>query len=209
MHLPNKFITLLSLCLAAVPFTYAADGSYVRVGAVQVLPESDSSDDTTGVMVAFGTSFENRDSKSANQFEFELGYAKWDYSKAGLIGGTPYTAEAELTFAPALLTYRYQWNITERLGLAVGPSVGMTYVEGSGSATSGGSTLSVSDHDWVFSYGAGLQLNFQVTENVALTLGYRYLFNEDASFDIAGTEIELTDMDARLVEIGLRFAWPD
>jgi opacity protein-like surface antigen len=85
----------------------------------------------------------------------------------------------------------------------------MTYVEGSGSATSGGSTLSVSDHDWVFSYGAGLQLNFQVTENVALTLGYRYLFNEDASFDIAGTEIELTDMDAQLVEIGLRFAWPD
>jgi len=160
-------------------------------------------------MVAFGASFENRYSDTANQFEFELGYAKLDYSEeAGLIGGTPYTAEAELTFVPALLTYRYQWNITERLGLAVGPSVGMTYVEGSGSATSGGSTFSVSDHDWVFSYGAGLQLNFQVTENVALTLGYRYLFNDDATFDIAGTEIELTDMDTQLVEIGLRFGWP-
>ncbi len=80
MHLPNKFIVLLSLCLAAVPFTHAADGGYVRVGAVQVLPESDSSDDTTGVMVAFGASFENRYSDTANQFEFELGYAKWDYS---------------------------------------------------------------------------------------------------------------------------------
>ena len=206
MHLPNKLIVLLSLCLAAVPFTHAADGGYVRVSAVHVMTESDVFDDATGAMVALGASFENRYSESANQFEMEFGYTKFDYSDSGFIGGTPFSGEVKLTAIPALLTYRYQWNITDRLGLAIGPSVGMTYLKGSGSLTVGGTPFSAADTDWIFSYGAGVQLNFAVTETVALTLGYRYLVNEDASFKDAG--VELTDMDAQMLEIGLRFGWP-
>ena len=208
MHLPNKFLTLFSLALVVVPFAHATDGSYVRFSAVQVIPESDGSDDTTGAMIAFGATFDNRFSDSANQFELEVGYAKWDYSEAGIIGGTPYTANADLTFAPVLLTYRYQWNFSERLGLAVGPSVGMTYVKGSGSGTFGALAINVSDTDWIFTYGAGAQLNFQVTDNVALTVGYRYLFNQDTTFSVAGAKVKVTDLDTHLIEIGLRIGWP-
>ena len=208
MHLPNKLLALLSLTFAAVPFVHAADGDYIRVSAVQIIPKSDASDDTTGAMIAFGVTLDNHFSNTSNQFELEVGYAKWDYSEAGTIGGTPYTASADLTFVPVLLTYRYQWNFTERLGLAIGPSAGMTYVEGSGSATVGGVTASVSDDDWIFTYGAGVQLNFKVTDSVALTLGYRYLFNEDATFSVAGTKVKVTDLDTHLIEIGLRIGWP-
>lgn len=208
MHLPNKLLILVSLALAAAPITHAADGGYVRFSAVQVIPDSDRSDDTTGVMIAFGATFDNRLGASANQFELEFGYARWDYSEAGTIGGTPYTADADLTFAPVLFTYRYQWNFSERLGLAIGPSIGMTYVKGAGSATAGGLSVNMSDDDWIFTYGVGAQLNFQMTDNVALTVGYRYLFNEDASFTIAGSKVEVTDLDTHLIEIGLRIGWP-
>ena len=58
--------------------------------------------------------------------------------------------------------------------------------------------------DWIFTYGAGAQLNFQVT----VTVGYRYLFNQDATFSVAGTKVKVTDLDTHLVEIGLRIGWP-
>jgi opacity protein-like surface antigen len=208
MHLNKKLIALCGLAFAAIPFTHADDSSYVRMSAVHVMPKSDSSDDTTGAMIAFGATFDNRYSDTANQFELEVGYAKWDYSEAGVVGAIPYTAEAELTFVPVLVTYRYQWNFSERVGLAVGPSVGMTYIKGSGSANALGTTISVSDNDWVFSYGAGAQLNIQLTENAAVTLGYRYLLNDDATLSVLGTDVKLEDLDTHLFEIGLSVGWP-
>ena len=63
-------------------------------------------------------------------------------------------------------------------------------------------------NDWVFSYGAGAQLNIQLTENAAVTLGYRYLLNDDATFSVLGADVELEDLDTHLFEIGLSIGWP-
>jgi len=207
MQITTKLVVLTGLFLGAT-FAHAADGTYARTSAIYVSPEADGADETTGVMVALGATFDIPYGDNANQFEMELGWAKWDYAETAVIGGVTYSAKADLTFVPALLTYRYQIALSESLKLAFGPSIGATFLKLSGSVTDGITTESFSDNDVVFSYGAGAQLSYVISESVSLNLGYRYLVNDDASFEISGTEVEVTDLNAHLFEIGLRFDWP-
>lgn len=208
MHLPKKIIALLSLVIAFAPFSQADDGGYIRLSAAHFIPKADSSDDATGALVAFGVTIDNRFSDTANQFELEVGYADWDYAETGVIGGIAYSAKADLKVVPLLLTYRYQWNFNDSIGFAVGPSLGVLYLKASGSATDGVTRVGVSDTDWVLSYGAGAQLNVRLTENAVVTLGYRYLWNEDASFSVGGVNAKIGGLDSHVIELGLRIGWP-
>jgi len=181
MNLPNKLLILIGLSLASIPFVRADDDTYVRLSAVGFIPSAGGSDYTTGALVSLGETFDDRFGDPANQFEMEIGYAKWNYPGA------------DLTAVPVLFTYRYQWNFGERLGLAIGPSVGGSYLG-----------VTAWNGAWIFSYGAGVQLNFKVSDNVAFTLGYRYLINSDATL----FNVKATDLDMQLVEVGLRIGWP-
>jgi len=208
IHLPQKLVVLSALALASVSLARAANDNYIRVSALEVVPEAHTSDDATGVMVALGTTFDNRFSDTANQFELEVGWAKWDDSATAVIGGVTYSGKADLTFIPVLFTYRYQWNFGDRFSLAVGPSVGASHLRAEGSASGGGISGSVSDTDWVFSCGVGVQINYRISDAVALTAGYRYLMNQNATFSAAGAKVELKDLDTHLFELGLRIEWP-
>lgn len=184
-----------------------ADG-YLRASVIQVTPEEDGSDDAIGAMIALGTMIPAATGTNFHQFELELGTAKWDDSESFVDGGVTYSLTADVKVLPALLTYRFQWQLNDRLNLAIGPSAGATNAKLSASATDGITTIRGSDTDWVLSYGAGAHFNIQLSSATTLTLGYRYLVTDEAKFEYQGVEIPSGDLDAHLFEVGFRFNWP-
>lgn len=208
MNLPKKLLALLGLALVSLPVAHADALNYARVSVAHFEPKASGADGATGALLALGVELEGQYGDTASQFELELGYAKWDYSDSAVVGGVLYTGSADLKALPVLLTYRYQWSFGDRLTLGVGPSVGFTHLRASGSISDGVTTASLSDTDWVFTYGGGALLSYQATDTIALTAGYRYLFTQDAEFSAAGGSVEVKDLDTHLFEIGVSIAWP-
>ncbi len=201
MHLRIKLITFISLALAAVPFAKAEEG-YWRASAIYIVPEAAQSDESVGAMVALGASFPVQDSVNTNEVEFEGGWSKWRTS----LGAPTFGERSDMTFIPVLLTIRHQFVLTDTVRLAIGPSVGASYFKASGGIPSFAQNNDTSD--WVFTYGGGATFYLTLSESVSLSVGYRYLFNDDANFKIDGTRLKVTDLSAHIFEIGLRFDWP-
>jgi len=202
MHLSTKLILSISLVLAAMPFAKADEG-YWRANSVYVVPEADNADETIGANLALGATFYIPNSENTNQLEIEAGWAKWDTD----IGtNTPGSRNDEVVFVPLLVNLRHELALTDTVRLAIGPSVGASYIKVSGSLTS--PTENITRQDWILTYGGGATLYFTITDSLSLSVGYRYLFNDDATFKVNGNKLELTDLNTHLFELGLRFAWP-
>jgi Outer membrane protein beta-barrel domain len=204
----TKFLVFLGLSLAAMPLTQATDGRYVRFSAARFVPDGDNYQNADGAMVAFGTTLDLAYTDNASLIELELGGAQWDYDDTAVIDGTTYTGDAELTFVPILLTYRYELALDPALKIAVGPSVGVSYFEGAGSIDDGTTSESIADHDWVFTYGLSVQVALVLSETISLNAGYHVLVNGDASFNVSGRDLPVTDLNTQIFQVGIRFDWP-
>lgn len=203
MHLSTKLLLSLSLVLAAMPFAQAEEGGYWRTNAVYVVPEADNADETIGANLALGASFAIPNSENTNQIEIEGGWAKWD---TDIGNNTPGSRSDEVTFIPVLVNLRHEIALTDTLRLAIGPSVGASYFKVSGSLTSPAENLT--REDWVLSYGGGATFYLTISDSISLSVGYRYLFNDDANLKVNGAKVQVSDLNTHLFELGLRFGWP-
>jgi len=207
MQTTTKLITILALVLAVTPFAKAEEG-YWRASAIHIVPDKDDPDEATGAMVALGTEIDLTNTANTNQLEFEVGWAKWKNGQNVDIGGTSFTGKPDFTFVPVLLTLRHHIRITKNLSVAIGPSVGASYVRSSGTITDGVTSEHISGNDWVFTYGGGVQIYLAISDTISLTAGYRYLFNDDAAFKVAGGTANVSDLNTHVFELGLHFDWP-
>ncbi len=188
----------VSLSAVGVVHAYVNDNlPYARVSALLISPDSDFVDDGAGAMLAIGTQFGGTyGGEWQQQIELEVGYGELD------LGTNPLGATGDLETVPVLFTYRAVWTPSDALHVSFGPSVGMNYLRGRITVPLVGTG---SDTDWVFSYGLGALASWNVSERVTVDAGYRYLWNEDANFG----GFKVTDIEAHVFELGLRFRWPD
>lgn len=200
MNLSTHLIVTFSLIFAITPLAQA-DG-YWRASSIYVVPDDDTAEEAVGATVALGAKFRIPYSDNTNHFEVEGGWAEWNTD----LGYNAGNLNDKITFIPVLINLRHELAITDTLRLAIGPSLGASYINASGALTTPGQDVSADD--WVFTYGGGASFYLTISESISMSIGYRYLFNEDANLTVEGSEVTLTDLNTHVFELGLRFAWP-
>jgi len=63
---------------------------------------------------------------------------------------------------------------------------------------------SFDENDWVLAYQAGLGVTYQVSNSLAVTVGYRYFATTEATFSVSGTDNNL-EISAHVIQTGLRY----
>lgn len=110
-------------------------------------------------------------------------------------------SNAELLLVPMLASYDYNFFLPDRLGLVyLGPSVGAALL----STTISGGRRAGADSDTAFAAGAQVGMKLNLTENVLVGVGYRYLRMTDYHFDFGGgVRADLARVGGHFINAGI------
>ena len=209
----------ISLLVFAMPAT-AADGWYAsgNVG-VSNFRETDASDTAAGITVS-GTAKGDAGlfisgavgySWDAFRLEGEISHQKSDLDSVNVTGvtlfGSTFTTNIDLAVdgdvsaLGFMVNGWYDFDTGSKLTPYVGGGIGLSKQDIDVTSVAGVSTPYNQD-DTVFSYQAGVGLNYNFAENTSAGLGYRYFGSSDAEFDDGTDKVE-AEYSSHIVSIGL------
>lgn len=132
--------------------------------------------------------------------EAEIAYRETDLDSISILGGST-NLPGKVTGLSLMGNLYYDHAITDRLGLYVGGGLGVTRVESDG--VDGFLGTFRDGDDWVLSWQVMAGVAFHLTDQIALTGGYRLFGTED--YDFSGTKYDAPLIHG--VEVGLRFSF--
>lgn len=198
-----------SLTLAhAAPYTYSksTQGWYISANvALGMATDPDVSASGFGsgeadTELGFGTAIAGGYEWDHYRLEFEYSHrfnngeiANPTIAGAGGIGGQG----ADYRFNSFMLNFLYDFYLTDDVYWFNGGGIGFSRVK---FETTGGS-----DYNTVFAWQLMTGLGLDVTENVALTLGYRLFTTRNPDVDILGTTYEAETPFINSIELGIRY----
>jgi opacity protein-like surface antigen len=80
-------------------------------------------------------------------------------------------------------------------------------VDSAGTTNSPESLINSSSSDTAFAYQLGVNMNYYLTEAIALTAGVRYLDSEDLDFRYGGYEVTEDDTDTFVYDVGVTYSF--
>ncbi len=99
----------------------------------------------------------------------------------------------ELKTTLLLANFYYDFMAGEALRPYVSAGVGAAYHDGELSASDDTVSVSESGDDTVFAYQLGLGISYDISEDISLAFGYRYLSSSDPSFDSLDAEYDANE----------------
>lgn len=223
----KKLLTLIALStllihasLTASPYSYSGgdsrDGFYISAITGAGIPTDGDMDSTNltpningevkhdvgfGIAAAIGYSW--------NNFRFELEYAyrqnDGDFQNAN-IAGIPVVGlngtSADLDFHGVMFNVLYDLYLTNDLYWYNGGGIGVSFIK---AKTSSALLLNNNDSQTEFAWQIMTGLGYNLTENIALTLGYRLFSTTDPEFDFGNAKIEVETPFINSIEAGVRF----
>ncbi len=199
----TKTVALAALMASTAGAAYATEGWYGR---------ADVGYSVGGDIEFGGTSYDLENDWSqhlglgyawANGFrtEGELSHRYNDFGEEA----TPPLADGNVHAWAAMLNGYYDFN----RGGAVQPYVGIGVGGARLNVSAAGGFGSFQDEDTVLAYQAMLGVAFNLTEQLALDIGYRYFVADDADFDGLGPNLTAATFDAeyehQAITLGLRY----
>jgi hypothetical protein len=88
-------------------------------------------------------------------------------------------ASADLDIVPITLNYSYEFAFTDKLSMYLGGGLGAAYTELEASASGFGTTVSLSQDDWVFMFQGFSGLIYEFTPAFEGYVGLRYMWFDD------------------------------
>ena len=199
----TKTGTIAIVALLGANFATAAEPSpqkteyFIRPLAAYVSPTD--GDSATAFGFAAGGSFGSR---KEHEVSFEWNSARWDKP----VTDPDFSATASLKLMPYLLSYRYYFgNEALKARFYIGASAGMSSMDVSINAVTAGETFSGGDRAWGSTLVGTAGVKFRLTEKADLDIGYRYQQINGPTLTIEGESIELDDLKANILYLGVGF----
>jgi opacity protein-like surface antigen len=215
-------LTIASLLTATVALTatsaHAADFSpFVRAEAAFTDTGYDDSlfqpeGFEFGTAITAGVRFGTKDQ---HEVSLSSGYTKWEGDRVG--GGVSLSLNDEVAQIPLLLNYRYNFGVTEKLTLSLGPTAGLIHEEATTNVYLNTGVPNVkpagsySDTDWKTAFGGTIGLSYKLTSAWELTASAQVLKVSSSDYSTAGvgpTDLRSYDSSTRIgFTIGASFSW--
>ena len=149
------------------------------------------------------------------RFELEYSYRQNDGEIAGFPVGplNPDGVTHDLSFHNLMLNVLYDFYLTDTVYWYNGGGIGVAFVKGDvEGTTTNGTTVSGDDRSAAFAWQLMTGFGYDITQNVALTLGYRIYSTSSADLNFDLPNIPNADVDADVdtpfinaFELGVRY----
>lgn len=193
-----KLRLALALFLSASALTAAE--SFIRPIISSVHPDTDGYSSAIGVGLASGIYF---GPNNTQELSFEWSHVRWDSDDT--IAGI--RVKGRETYMPFMVNYRFHFKPSENVAIYIGPSAGVASTQVDANLSGAGLRASVSDSDWVSTYGGTGGVILKLTKRIDLDVGYRYMRLGGGEYNVQGFKYETDDAGAKAfyAGIGLRF----
>ena len=140
--------------------------------------------------------------------ELELGYRANNLDQFFGGEGGPAPADGDFDEFSQMLNIVYDWDVTGDWGLFFGAGAGGDYIRYTDDSSH---SVDIHDTDWVFAWQALAGLNYHLTANTDLFVGYRYFNAQEPEFtELDGITLHSDVYDTvnkHTATIGLRYAF--
>ncbi|MDR2980841.1 MAG: porin family protein [Puniceicoccales bacterium] len=193
---------------ASYPYAFisvAPSVMFVSSNKLHFQGESLSSENITmfGGMVGAGLYFNEN-----LRFSLDVGYYEWDKTRPiGSIFGYAVSLKEKYDIVPIWFTADYVLNLPHDFQFRIGPTIGVTMAELKLTASTSAGSASVSNTDWMFTYGVNTGLTWQFDEHLSVGLDYRFCASTGPTFEKGGYTVEYgTVLSHQIVlSLGWRF----
>jgi opacity protein-like surface antigen len=217
LMLNNTALAVLTVAALAIPAKAADLSPFVRAEAA--LTDTGYNEDffqpegfEFGTAITVGVRLGANDQHGVS---LTSGYTKWEGERAG--GGISLLLNDEVEQIPLLVNYRYNFGVTEKLTLSLGPTAGFIHEEATTNVylNTGVPNIkpvgSYSDTDWKTAFGGTIGLSYKLTSAWELTASAQILEVSSSVYSTAGVgpnDLRPYDSATRVsYTLGVGFSW--